>query len=242
MTKTHMRAVHKYGDTICLSDGCENKAAKRGMCQKHYARWYRTGHDGLIADDWGKRQKHPLYKTWNGVMTHQMSSGRCCEEWQDFWKFVEDVKEKPKGHYRLTRIDCTQVMSKNNFFWQGYEKSETVEHAKEKRVRKIREWHERNRERSKAFNIRKTYKLEIEDYQAMLESQNHVCALCLRPERSNHNKTNKIRSLSIDHCHKTNKVRGLLCGQCNTALGSFKDNIETMQRAIDYLKTHASTA
>jgi hypothetical protein len=44
------------------------------------------------------------------------------------------------------------------------------------------------------------------------------------------------KRLGIDHDHTTGQVRGLLCDNCNPALGSFKDNIETLQKAIDYLK------
>jgi hypothetical protein len=40
----------------------------------------------------------------------------------------------------------------------------------------------------------------------------------------------------IDHCHTTGKVRGVLCDLCNKGLGQFKDNIETLEKAINYLK------
>lgn len=39
-----------------------------------------------------------------------------------------------------------------------------------------------------------------------------------------------------DHCHSTGLVRGNLCHNCNVALGHFKDNIVTLERALDYLK------
>jgi hypothetical protein len=42
--------------------------------------------------------------------------------------------------------------------------------------------------------------------------------------------------LHIDHCHKTGKVRGLLCGNCNVGLGHFKDSVELLQQAAEYLK------
>jgi predicted transcriptional regulator YheO len=32
------------------------------------------------------------------------------------------------------------------------------------------------------------------------------------------------------------KVRGLLCMNCNTALGGFKENIDILQKAIEYLE------
>ena len=42
--------------------------------------------------------------------------------------------------------------------------------------------------------------------------------------------------LNIDHCHATKLVRGILCGNCNKALGLFKDDVLRMSSAISYLK------
>lgn len=39
-----------------------------------------------------------------------------------------------------------------------------------------------------------------------------------------------------DHNHETGEGREWICDSCNTGLGRFKDNIETLQKAIDYLK------
>ena len=49
-----------------------------------------------------------------------------------------------------------------------------------------------------------------------------------------------IDNLCVDHCHEGNHVRGMLCNHCNTALGKFKDNIKTLQKAIEYLKAHSA--
>lgn len=40
-----------------------------------------------------------------------------------------------------------------------------------------------------------------------------------------------------DHDHETGKGREWICDSCNTGLGRFKDNIEILERAIDYLKS-----
>jgi len=40
----------------------------------------------------------------------------------------------------------------------------------------------------------------------------------------------------LDHNHQDGSVRGYLCGNCNTGLGRFKDDVETIKRAIKWLE------
>ena len=51
---------------------------------------------------------------------------------------------------------------------------------------------------------------------------------------------NKIgeERLHIDHVEINGQkiVRGLLCANCNTALGKFKDDSETLKAALEYLQ------
>ena len=73
----------------------------------------------------------------------------------------------------------------------------------------------------------KLYNITLEEYKMMLDKQGCACAICGEiPENKLH----------IDHCHKTDKVRGLLCGSCNRALGLFKDNLDTIEASLIYLK------
>ena len=44
------------------------------------------------------------------------------------------------------------------------------------------------------------------------------------------------QKLVFDHCHETNVFRGWLCYQCNTSIGNLGDNIEGLERALNYLK------
>lgn len=76
--------------------------------------------------------------------------------------------------------------------------------------------------------LKRDYNLTLEQYELMLKEQNGVCYLC--------NALPNKKLLAVDHCHKTNKVRKLLCSSCNTALGLFKDNIDVLNKAINYLK------
>ena len=41
-----------------------------------------------------------------------------------------------------------------------------------------------------------------------------------------------------DHNHTSGKVRGLLCSSCNTAIGLFKEDIQVISNAINYLNIH----
>ena len=78
--------------------------------------------------------------------------------------------------------------------------------------------------------------ITYDDYTKMVEEQNNLCAICSMPEtRRNPKNSQEICRLVIDHCHKTNVVRGLLCHACNTAIGKFHDDPETMLNAIAYV-------
>ena len=89
--------------------------------------------------------------------------------------------------------------------------------------------------RARRNHLRREYGISLDDYQNLLKNQNGVCKICKR-----HENKNLQGGLSVDHCHKTGKVRGLLCRECNAGLGKFKDDIEIMQTAIEYLKQNNS--
>lgn len=81
------------------------------------------------------------------------------------------------------------------------------------------------------YYIRYKYGLSLEAYQAMLEGQKHVCAVCMKP-----NTRKGDTRLMVDHCHVTGRVRGLLCHNCNAALGMADDDPDLLERLAEYLK------
>ena len=80
----------------------------------------------------------------------------------------------------------------------------------------------------------KNKQLTIESYTLIEKSQNGVCKICGNKD---------YKRLSVDHDHaccpgsKTcgKCTRGLLCSRCNKALGALNDDVELLQKMIEYL-------
>ena len=101
----------------------------------------------------------------------------------------------------------------------------------------VRKWQEANPEKFEA-NWRKhsygeeavlkrkaaRYGLTVGQLSEMMEISSGKCSIC-----------KKDKPLVVDHCHNSLKVRGLICSECNKGLGLFKDDVEALARAIEYL-------
>lgn len=80
-----------------------------------------------------------------------------------------------------------------------------------------------------------------EQYDIILAAQQGGCAICGDPPDA--------RSLAVDHDHSCcpganscgGCIRGLLCSRHNLALGLFKDNLEELAAALDYLEEGTNT-
>ncbi len=85
------------------------------------------------------------------------------------------------------------------------------------------------------LNMREwVYGLTKDEYEAMVNAQDNLCAICGEPPVPS--KSGRVKSLHVDHDHKTGKVRKLLCGHCNRGLGGFRDDPELLEAAIAYLQ------
>jgi len=84
--------------------------------------------------------------------------------------------------------------------------------------------------------LQRKYGITIEQFRLMLWSQGGKCPVCQCQLTENNGKgRGQASAACVDHCHETGEIRGLLCNHCNRALGLFKDNIQTMQRAQEYI-------
>lgn len=75
--------------------------------------------------------------------------------------------------------------------------------------------------------MRCVYGLEPEQFDALLASQEGVCAIC---------QTLAEGQWNVDHCHDTGLVRGILCSSCNIGIGQLADSVARLQAAIAYLE------
>jgi len=87
-----------------------------------------------------------------------------------------------------------------------------------------------NEKRRLNYILNKHYKISLNDYNNLLEKQNHSCGLCKK------HKSEFKRRLAVDHDHVTGKVRGLLCDTCNRGLGMFK--VDTNPNIVNIIKNY----
>ena len=91
------------------------------------------------------------------------------------------------------------------------------------------------------YHMKQKYGVSPEQYQDKLNSQNGVCAVCGKANRTS-------RRLYVDHDHGCcggettcgKCVRGLLCHRCNLGLG-FLESEGFLESALQYLRAYGKT-
>lgn len=227
MCDMHYRRRRRKGEfvgttKVCSIKNCTDRVVANNLCDRHRQRLRSHGDTGLRRpDDWGEIGKHPLYHTYQWAKRVGID-----DRWKDFWVFAADVGERPEGH-KLHRYDRDEPFSKDNCFWKI---GAAPGIANVKYQRKYRRNHPHA---NKDNELRNRFGLEsgIDDYHAMLEAQGGGCAICGCKQDPTY------KYFPVDHDHETGKVRGLLCSMCNKALGGFKDNLDFLQKAVDYLRS-----
>lgn len=114
-----------------------------------------------------------------------------------------------------------------------YEKNKTEILAKN------REWYRKNKKHRQDYKkrvgraqaLKCKYGITLEQFQALLASQDNKCAICRNPFANS-------KDAHVDHCHKTQLVRGVLCYRCNHGLGKFLDNPTFLESAASYVRKH----
>lgn len=130
-----------------------------------------------------------------------------------------------------------EYLKEYNKKWYKNNKKRALKWAREYRIKnrkiillKNKKYREINKLKLSKQRISNRYNISIKEYEFLLKSQKNKCAIC----GISQNKC--LKKLGVDHDHSTKKVRGLLCGNCNRALGLFKDSISSLEEAIKYLQ------
>lgn len=95
------------------------------------------------------------------------------------------------------------------------------------RYKNWKEWSSKNKEYYNIFKVAKKYDLTIEEYCKLRDDQSSKCFIC----------GSNVR-LTVDHNHTTGKIRKLLCATCNSGLGLFKENPESLRKAAEYCEAY----
>ena len=95
---------------------------------------------------------------------------------------------------------------------------------------KIKVYHAKaSKETKRRYRIKSAYGISLERYEEILLSQSGACAICgTQPQEG--------ARLVVDHDHTTGAIRGLLCRKCNLGIGHLGDNLESLMKAVEYLK------
>lgn len=94
--------------------------------------------------------------------------------------------------------------------------------------------------RNRRKNLLTQFRLTPDQYDAILEAQGGVCAVCSTPKSGGRGK-----AFAVDHDHAccTGRrscgkcIRGLLCANCNCGIGHFKDSPELLGLAASCITT-----
>lgn len=140
---------------------------------------------------------------------------------------------RSRGENKKERSDCKFCMNervKKNYHLDVEKqriRSKIRYHSNKEHYKKYRE---KNKQRHKAYIIKREYGISYEEYINILKNQNFLCSICHK----------RIDHPHIDHNHITGKVRGILCRTCNLGLGYFFDNQYYLSSATEYISKSSS--
>lgn len=189
---------------------CENtKIVAKGLCSKHYdqQRYQLMREQSCIVD---------------GCDTRRNSTTGYCGFHYTSLRVLNDPLARGNpgefcrhGHYNDWRITKS-----------GQKRCNACDKAHDMK----RNQTEKRKRYSKNLKLIKTYGITLEELEQKFVEQNYKCKICQDDLKEGKG------GYSVDHDHVTGRVRGLLCRPCNKGLGHFRDDIQIMKLALDYLK------
>jgi hypothetical protein len=141
-------------------------------------------------------------------------------------KYYAENKEKILAH----AVDYYESKKDERLKYQIEYDNAHKEERKEYKKHYYKKNDELFKKKYKRNDLKRKFGITQEEYNIIYESQNGCCLIC-----GSHSNTHN-KALAVDHNHTTGKIRGLLCAKCNQGLGLFRDDINILTKAIDYLQ------
>jgi hypothetical protein len=142
---------------------------------------------------------------------------------------ISEAGRRYRDANRLTINARQRLYRANNPEKVAANKKRWYEANREHVAAKKRAWAEGHRDHLRDQALRSLYGITLAEYNALLAAQGGVCGSCGGPA------TGRRKTFHVDHDHRTRRVRGLLCDSCNLAIGKLGDDVEGVERALEYL-------
>jgi prolyl oligopeptidase PreP (S9A serine peptidase family) len=142
---------------------------------------------------------------------------------------VMDHKIHREERIRYYELHRTEKIKSSADYYKTHKKDMTEYKRNYREANKIN-----SRISNRKQHIMYTYGITLEEYNQLFLEQKGKCAICGRHQ------SELKRTMSIDHDHETGKIRGLLCQKCNVGIGSLNDDIDLLNKGIQYLSQNMS--
>jgi hypothetical protein len=210
---------------ICRIEDCKNVIRDRGLiCNAHRQRWKKYKSYSLPP------RIEPLAGYVKVCLIHgQLKPEDCLIRKK---ASARNAKNTIRNSYNCKA--CSQDRYHRWFKRHPDKRKEDYEKVKDKESQRIKYYAQR---------LKVKYGMTLQQYNDLLEKQNHSCAICGAKEYVTDGRYKRIRRLGVDHCHVSEakgimKIRAILCNRCNAALGMLEDSVGLLKKLIAYLLRH----
>lgn len=157
---------------------------------------------------------------------------RCkqCRETKPFSAFYGDAAAHD-GH----RPECKACTSARRKAWYRANRDREIARVqawqrdnKQRYNARQREYRKRNPDKDWPGHLKRKFGLTVDEYESFVAAHLGRCAICGDEPAAS-------ARLHLDHDHDSKAVRGMLCVRCNNGLGQFREDVELLARAVDYL-------
>lgn len=236
-----MKTCSSCNNTKSFSEFNKNNSDKSGysskckQCSKEYSReWHKKNYKKKFPDKVDKDGNLLCTQCKEYFPKDQFHKGKTswcnnCQKEYDL-KRIDKFRVYPRKLNELGQIHCRNC-------GEYFDEKDMV--VGNKRINKGLTYCKECSSILKTTRTINNYGITVDQFHELLEKQNYSCRICGLKDS-----TYRVR-LSIDHDHSCcpgrkscgKCIRGLLCHPCNMALGSAKDDIEILQKMINYLKS-----